>query len=155
MSAEMRLRCGVCNGWFSTPNLVPFCSEKCRKARARQIERAVRDLSRDDFSGDPDEQLADAEVIYSLWFARAADDLVHKHWSNLRPSTPAAPADPQVRAALVERINRLRGVVRSRQEERARVERAESARRVSVQETADRDAADKSWRENVLAAVRD
>lgn len=139
--------------WFEVANPVTFCSDRCRKVREKQITRAIHDLAKDVERGDAAEMLADAECLWSLWFTRRGDDLVHKYWSGLRPSMPLPPDDPRIRLELAQRISRLREVVRADEARRAREQRQTIERRVAVGEQSAQAAADRAWREALLSGA--
>ncbi|MDG4792426.1 hypothetical protein [Micromonospora sp. WMMD1082] len=154
--------CPVDKRWFhaakSGRTFAVYCSAECKATRERQIQRAIRDLARDHTSGDPRAALADAEVLYSWWYGTNDHRLTLRYWGNAgRPGPTNAPESPRVRQALVDRLNRLRPIVREldRKAEREEAERRRrNAARAEQQEAAriERDV-ENAWRVELLAGL--
>lgn len=143
-----------------------YCSAACKSARERAIARATRDLARDSMKGDPRELLRDAELLRSWWYppvtgtySRYAEELEERFWPRgSRPAATTAPPDQRVRRALMERINRLRELVRQEeqreQEAAAQAERKRQEQERVKQEQAEQEQ-DRAWRRQLIGGDGD
>lgn len=149
-----RTRCAVCSTAISLDHLyangvrvagrVPsYCSEKCRKHAQREREKAMRELARDSFAGD----------LLGLEAQRVRAVALLEAWSGRGPSPVAAPS-PDARVALRRRCERLGELLKAAHAARWQEQQRELAAgrgEVWKQRQAAAAAADREWREQVLA----
>jgi hypothetical protein len=134
-----RPRCPACRLQFdrvsSRPGTVgraaTFCGDTCKRARERELERAVRELGRDVVAGvDLAELLSRSQLLWATWFGKPGDDWVERFWFGHVPPRTGDVPDVRVKRALWDRINRLAHLA-AEQDRQTRKERQHEADRAT------------------------
>lgn len=138
-----------------------YCSQSCKSARERDLDRAAKELARDSGTGHVREQLYRSELLYSVWaYDRAGSDgwlgesLAERFWRGRVPPRLSPPATNAVNA-LHKRVNALRVAVaeadRIRRRDEVRQVEADVEDQLARQRRAEREA-EHQWRTELLTA---